>query len=90
MSVGGRVVETIDLPEQQRVWVNTEERASGERCAIYVERTDAARAVSPGDSLWWQGEHAYWTPVKAGRPFSDYQLTRIGGSGVARPEVAHD
>lgn len=82
MSVGGRVVETIVL--EDRVWVNTEEPASGDLCAIYVERTPESRTIGEGDSLWWQGRTAYWTPTN--RAFEDMELERIGFSGVSRPE----
>ena len=83
MSVGGKVVETIDCGD--KVWVSTSEPAHpyDEPTAIYVERTAAARAISLGDSLWWQGQDAMWTP--ANRAFADKKLRRIGGSGVPRP-----
>lgn len=84
MSVGGKVIETIVLDD--RVWVNTREPQSGDECAIYVERTPAARAVSDGDSVWWQGAWAFWTPQN--RAFEDRRLKRIGYSGVARPTAA--
>lgn len=82
MSVGGRVVEVIVL--QDRVWVNTREPSSGDECAIYVERTAKSRSISEGDSLWWQGRHAMWTPKN--RAFFDMELERIGYSGVPRPD----
>lgn len=89
MSVGGKVVESIVL--EDRVWVNTHDGGSGCRkmtckghtCAIYVERTPESRTISEGDSLWWQGDFAFWTPVN--RAFSDYRLKRIGFSGVSHP-----
>ena len=75
MSVGGKVVETIVLDD--RVWVDTGE------CAIYVERSNEARAISDGDDVWWHGRTAFWTPRN--RAFADYPLQRIGYSGVSRP-----
>jgi hypothetical protein len=81
MSVGGKVVETIVLDD--RVWVNTREPQSGDLCAIYVERTPESRTMGEGDSLWWHGAHAYWTPTN--RAFEDRKLKRIGFSGVSRP-----
>lgn len=83
--VGGKVIETIDTGE--RVWINCRGSGSEHRneCAIYVERTAEARAVSVGDSIWWQGRSAFWTP--RGAPFADRQLHRLGGSGVRRPAV---
>lgn len=81
MSVGGKVVETIVL--EDRVWVNTRDRTYGDECAIYVERTPESRAISEGDSLWWQSGWAFWTPRNGA--FEDRRLNRIGFSGVSRP-----
>lgn len=95
--VGGKVVETIlcERDGQRRIWINVRGTGSEHRdhCAIYVEDSHAAQCVEVGDSLWWQGQHAFWTPRK--RHFEDYKLRRIGYSGVARPhpgeiaEAAH-
>ena len=80
--VGGVVIETIRLPE--RVWVNVRDRVyERETCAIYVERTVDADSIEIGDSLWWQGREAYWTPKAGG--FEDRAIPRIGYSGVERP-----
>jgi hypothetical protein len=79
MSVGGKVLETIVLSD--RVWVNTID--DGHECAIYIMRTPESRSISEGDTVWWQGKHAFWTPK--GRPFRDRELLRIGFSGVRRP-----
>lgn len=81
MSVGGRVIETIVCAD--RVWVNTREPGSGHECAIFITKQPESLSISEGDSIWWQGQHAYWTPRR--RPFSDRQLRRIGCSGVPRP-----
>lgn len=89
MSVGGKVVETIVLPD--KVWVNTHDGASGckrmdckgHTCAIYVERTVESRSISEGDTVWWQGQWAFWTPANA--VFHERKLKRIGFSGVSRP-----
>lgn len=91
MSVGGKVVEIIVLPN--KVWVDTKERPeySG-TCAIYVERTAESLCIEVGDSLWWQGDSAFWTPrrrdMKTDPPFNDKPLRRLGFSGVARPSFA--
>jgi hypothetical protein len=80
--VGGVVIETIVLPE--KVWVNCREKPRrGRKCAIYVERTPESRSISEGDSLWWQGEWAMWTPKN--HAFEDKKLRRVGFSGVNRP-----
>jgi hypothetical protein len=79
--VGGKVIETIDTGE--KVWVNCQERTGQKKCAIYIERTYESRAISDGDSIWWQGGYAFWTPKS--RVFVDKKLKRIGFSGVNRP-----
>lgn len=88
MSVGGRVVEVVAM-SPSKVWVNTDDnwhRRHGthqNECAVYVDPD--GQTIRPGDSLWWQGPTAYWTPQD--RPFgaSDIPLKRIGFSGVTRP-----
>jgi hypothetical protein len=47
--VGGEVVETIVLDD--KVWINCIDD-SNSTCAIYVENTAKARAVSIGDKVW--------------------------------------
>lgn len=88
--VGGRVIETIPcvVDGEARVWINVRGTRGehGNTCAVYVEDAPSARSVSEGDSLWWQGSWAFWTPRVGG--FSDYRLRRIGCSGVSRPEEA--
>lgn len=93
MSVGGTVLETIVL--EDRVWIDTNDRPPGRkpnRCAIYVEKTPAARAITPGDTVWWQGRWAFWTPRSLGDPppFIERKLARIGASGVERPTQGDD
>lgn len=96
MSIGGTVTETIILPD--KIWINTKEKEHyRSECAIYVEDSPAARCVSKGDTVWWQGNTAYWTPKnKNGQPIerkdgkcsvSDIKLKRQGFSGVKRPEL---
>lgn len=92
MSVGGKVTEVIDAGD--RVWVNTVESDHHHTaCAIYVERTPEALAVSQGDIVWWQGGRAFWTAKDrngktVGKP--EVVLKRIGYSGVSRPATAGD
>jgi hypothetical protein len=84
--IGGKVIETIDCRE----WLSTEQRFLRSTCAIYVERDAKARTVAEGDSVWWQGGFAMWTPAnfhpngRSGIDF-DIKLRKIGYSGVARP-----
>jgi len=85
--VGGEVVDTVVFGE--RVWV--EVRDGTDTCTLYVDNTDAARCISPGDALWWQGENAYWTArnrkgAVIGCP--DFPLERVGLTGAPRPPTA--
>ena len=80
MSVGGKVIEVI--PGEDRVWVNTLDYS--EKCAIYVQRNNDSEQIKAGDSLWWQGREAYWTPQDA--HVIDHPIPRIGFSGVERPK----
>lgn len=90
--VGGVVVKVVPLMD--KVWVNCEETDSAQQCAIYVERNDSSLKIRPGDSLWWQGAYAMWTPFenrgkpngKAGVDY-DRRILRIGNSGVAYPTM---
>lgn len=91
--VGGVVIETRTI-HSGKVWVNVEERPlNGSHkpgtCAIYVNPACVdlfVRAnIQRGDSIWWQGEYAMWTP-KGLIPLVDVRLRRIGFSGVAAPE----
>lgn len=87
--VGGKVTETFVLVGKSYVWINVQD--GSDKCAIYVENSPEARAISEGDSLWWQGGYAYWTAKNrrggtVGK--SDYRLKRVGYSGVKRPKGA--
>jgi len=87
MSVGGRVIETIDTGD--KVWVNTNDKHS--ECAVYVERSAESRSISEGDMLWWQAGVCYWTPYDGmGNAISPIErpLTKVGYSGVNRPANA--
>lgn len=89
--IGGTVIKVIVLPD--RVWINCEEDSSQSQCAIYVERNSKSELISPGDSVWWQGLDAMWTPFKMrgsinGADGIDYdiRIKRIGYSGVKQPQ----
>lgn len=94
MSVGGTVIETIILPD--KVWIDTKEKPHyNSTCAIYVENTPEARCVAVGDTVWWQGNQAFWTPKANGNPIerkdgkcnvANVVLKRRGFSGVSRPK----
>lgn len=88
--VGGVVIETIVLSEEGKIWVNCKSRTYDQTCAIYVEDCDRARTISEGDSLWWQGPDAMWTPKNQhGETIGpvDVEIPRIGLSGVSRPSA---
>ncbi len=102
--VGGRVIEVAEVPGRPEVlFVDCAERAHGRRrcdtCAIYVERNPTSLQIEIGDSLWWQGRLAYWTPqqnrgrdrAKSGVDY-DIAIPRVGYSGVQHPSrsKAHD
>lgn len=87
MSVGGTVIETVTSGDL--VWINTKEKPEyRSECAICVENTPEARAVSKGDIVWWQGALAFWTPKdRQGKRVGpvEVKLKRRGFSGVSRP-----
>jgi len=90
--IGGIVIETIELAD--KVWINCKEKCSTSTCAIYVTKSPRSRSVSEGDTVWWQGGRAFWTPSSCpkrgpARGGEDYDivLDRIGFSGVSRPKV---
>ncbi len=99
MCCGGTVIDHMVL--EDKVWINTLDH--GDECAIYVEKTAKSRCISEGDSVWWQGSNAYWTPkmnrisseqsAKLGHKegiHSDISLKRLGYSGVGRPKEILD
>lgn len=63
MSVGG-IVARVDPPEDGRLWVDTREpdRPFDTPVGVFLEDGPTSRAVRVGDSLWWHGRFAYWTP----------------------------
>lgn len=86
MSVGGKVVDVRPV-SISKWWINTDDSKNPEfpnLCAIYVDPQGCP--IMEGDSLWWQGGTAYWTPQE--RPFgvSDIPLPKIGFSGVPEPK----
>lgn len=62
MSVGGRVVYTRDA--EFGLEVATWETSSPHDgfTATQVEVSEDAGRIESGDSFWWQGGWAYWTP----------------------------
>lgn len=82
--VGGTIVDVVKV-SPQKWWVNCVEnfrRNPPNQCAIYLDPQGERPEV--GDSLWWQGRHAMWTPADKSRV--DVKLPRIGFSGVSHPD----
>lgn len=84
--VGGVVIYYKD--EGKEVFLDCKERNRKDTCGIMVESNRISRAIGLGDSVWWQGEFAYFTPKASkmkqqGIDF-DIEIKRIGPSGVRR------
>ena len=86
--VGGIVVRT-ERVDSERLWVLVRGRGCESRQECGVDVVDDTTEILPGDSLWWQGDKAMWTPQDATgeRCGIDYdiQLKRTSGSGVPSP-----
>lgn len=96
--VGGIVIEVAEVRDRPDVlFVDCRETNPKYRdtCAIYVEKNETSMCIEPGDSLWWQGRWAMWTPQanrrseegKCGRDY-DIKIPRVGYSGVQHPARA--
>lgn len=101
--VGGKVIEVAEVPGRPEIlFVDCADMPRGRRkpdtCAIYVERNKTSEQIQIGDSLWWQGPYAMWTPqrnrmveteaerrgLKCGVDY-DIKIPRVGCSGVTHP-----
>ncbi|MCP3669389.1 MAG: hypothetical protein GY814_02915 [Gammaproteobacteria bacterium] len=82
MSVGGKVIDIVQEPDKDRVYINTDDK--GDKCAIFVEYDEHSRRVAINDIVWWQGGTAYWTTADR-RTFIEHPLKRLGCSGVSKP-----
>lgn len=80
--VGGKIIE-LRTVSSAKVWVNTQDRS--DRCAIYVN--PHGHKLNVGDSIWWQAGKAYWTPKPNRGGMADVPLTKLGYSGVSKPEA---
>lgn len=97
--VGGTVVEVAGVPDRPEVlYLDCVDKPQGRKkadyCAILVERNQDSDRIQVGDSIWWQGKTAYWTPVqnRGGHLTGlkchvdyDIQIPRVGYSGVEHP-----
>jgi hypothetical protein len=90
--VGGKIIKVVQLPDS--TWVNCEEHGyyydkSGKRCASHYDqcaiRIERNTEVKVGDSLWWQGPWAMWTP-KPDDGREDVRLKRLGYSHSTIPD----
>lgn len=51
--------------------------------SVIVSCPTAQRGPRPGDSIWWQGDTAYWTPKEDGCSRPEVALHKFGPSGSA-------
>lgn len=96
--IGGMVIEVIDnvMGRPDVIWVNVMDTQPPKRkrfdmCAIYVDKNETSLQIRAGDSIWWQGNIALWTPRKvkeSGDGEYDIHIPRVGFSGVQRPDLA--
>jgi len=77
MSVSGNIVQIYEGTD--RLWVNTHDH--GDYCAVFIEKTE--NKIELGDTLWWQGGKAFWTPKD--KSVVEVPINRIGCSGVNHP-----
>ena len=86
MSVGGIIVDIVEVAPD-RWWIDTVDKSDlmhgGRTVAVYCDPRPEHPEV--GDSLWWQSGACYWTPADRSRV--DVKLKKIGGSGVAHPDL---
>lgn len=101
--VGGTVIEVAEIKGRIGVlFIDCADmptgRAKPDFCATLIELDDVSSGIKFGDSLWWQGPHAMWTPKKnllsaeerskkghrSGVEY-DIKLKRVGYSGVKYP-----
>jgi hypothetical protein len=100
--VGGIVIEVAEVKDQSDVlFIDCHDRHYCETCAIYVEKNETSLRIEPGDSIWWQGRYAMWTPkANADKPNCghrhhvscqrcgvdyDIRIPRVGYSGAVHP-----
>jgi hypothetical protein len=92
--VGGKVIGLVRKPGEPTL-VNVQDTRSNDTAGVHVHerRADDGEPVEIrlGDSLWWQGREAMWTPGSTPRPRAggraegcgltwDIHLPRVGYS----------
>lgn len=83
--VGGTIIE-IRTVSSAKVWLNVRENTDRRvklELGIYVN--PMGYRLRRGDSIWWQGGHAMWTPMPRTDKV-DVKLPRYGTSGAPRPD----
>lgn len=80
--VGGIVIEVCDV-DAERIYVDCRCTVRRDTCAIHVARNVKSEQIQIGDSLWWQGRNAYWTPTS--RVAQDFEIPRFLPSGMNHP-----
>ena len=84
--ISGIVTETLKTTAET-VWIEAKEPDHNSTCGIHVKATPKARAVAPGDFIWWQDPFAYWSPkaLAGSKERPDIVLYKVGNSGAPRP-----
>lgn len=78
--VGGVIEAVTPRGNAWRIVVIDKREGGTDWASVTIERSPHYYP-RPGDSLWWQGRYAYWTP--ADKSQQDVRLERIGyASGV--------
>lgn len=78
--LGGRVLDTRYVHDGDGIAVTVRDGVNGGTLTVYLERSDAARSISPGDVLQLAGYLAFWTPK--GAPFTDHPLWQVARNGA--------
>jgi len=81
MSMGGIVVDVYKDADNGLLRVTTKDTTYGDRVQV---RLDTDEDIKFGDTIWWQGQMAYWTP--ADKSFSDKPIKKYANSvGLSKP-----
>lgn len=72
--VGGKVIRVDEAKSKVRI----ECQDGNDKATIFVEKNEDSQAIEPGDTVWWQGKLAYWTPTTG--VDQDVAIPRLGFS----------
>lgn len=96
MVVGDMVIEVSEVKDRPEVlFVDLCDRKGKDTCAIYVSKSVVSQRIQVGDTVWWQGLKAFWTPQRVrlaedatefdcGVHF-DIEIPRVGHPGIVHP-----